>query len=70
MFKHNICGDQPEVSYGMSDSFDPLLLEFFVNPKCPLVPIATEATTTEVDKSKTVKEPERSVPVGDFVGTS
>ena len=34
-FKHNICGDQPEVPDGMTDSYDQLLLEFFMNPKCP-----------------------------------
>ena len=35
MFKHNICGSQPEVLDGMPDSFDPLPPEFFVNPRCP-----------------------------------
>ena len=43
IFKHNISGDQPEVPDDMPDSFDPLPLEFFVNPKCPLVPVAIEA---------------------------
>ena len=34
-FKHNICGDQPKVPNGMSNSSDPLPLEFFMNPRCP-----------------------------------
>ena len=45
MFKHNICGDQLEVPDGMPDSFDPLSPEFFMNPRCPLVPETIEATT-------------------------
>ena len=35
VFKHNICGDQPEVLDGMPDSFDPLPPKFFMNPRCP-----------------------------------
>ena len=35
MFKHNICGDQPEVLNGMPDFFDPLPPEFFANLSCP-----------------------------------
>ena len=35
MFKHNICGDKPEVPDGMLDSSNPFLPEFFVNPRCP-----------------------------------
>ena len=49
MFKHIICGDQPEVPNGMLDSFDPLPLEFLVNPRCPPAPAATDATAAEVD---------------------
>ena len=73
MFKHNICGDQPEVPNGMSNSSDPLSLEFFVNPKCPLILAAIEATTTEADQSEVVRgaeELEKSSLAGDFVGTS
>ena len=70
MFKHNICGDKPKVPNIMPDSFDPLLLEFFANPRCPLVPTATEATTPEVDQSEEAEEPERSAPTGDFIETS
>ena len=59
VFKHNICGDQPEVSDGMPDSFDPLPLELFANPRCSLAPTATEVTATEVDQSKAIKKPEK-----------
>ena len=34
VFKHNICGDHPEVPEGMLDSADALPPEFFVNPDC------------------------------------
>ena len=73
MFKHNICGDQPKVPNGMQDSSDPLSPEFFMNPRCPPVPAATEATTTEVDQNEAArraKEPEKIAPAGDFDGTS
>ena len=39
LFKHNICGDHSKVLDGMPDSSDPLPLEFFLNPRCPLVQI-------------------------------
>ena len=45
-FKDNICGDQPEVLEGIPNSSDQLQPEFFVSPKCPLVPTATDDTTT------------------------
>ena len=35
VFKHNICGDQPGIPHGMSDSTDPLPPDFFVNLGCP-----------------------------------
>ena len=35
MFKHNICGDQPEVPDDMPNSSDSLPPEFFMNPRCP-----------------------------------
>ena len=65
MFKHNICGDQPEVPGGMPDSSDPLPSEFFVNPKCSPTPVATEATAAEVYHSEATKEPERNASTGD-----
>ena len=65
IFKHNICGDHPEVLNGMLDSSNPLPLEFFVDPRCPLATISTEATIAVVDQREAVEEPERSAPTGD-----
>ena len=39
-FKHNIYGDQLEVPDGMPNYSDPLMPEFFINPRCPLGPSA------------------------------
>ena len=36
VFKHNIHGDHSDVLDSMPDSVDPLPLDFFVNPGCPL----------------------------------
>ena len=60
-FKHNICGDQLEVPNGMPNSSDPLPTKFFVNPKCPPAPIATEAIIAKAGSSKAIKELEESV---------
>ena len=57
VFKHNICGDHQEVPKGMLDFADQLPPEFFVNLDCPLVQVATEATTIEASPSETTKEP-------------
>ena len=65
VFKHNICGNHPEVLDGMPDSSNPLPPQFFVNPKCLQAPIATEATTAEVDQSKAAKESKRSASTED-----
>ena len=65
MLKHNIYGDWIEVPNSMPDSSSPLPLEFFVDPRCPLAPVATEATIVKVDQSKAAKEPERSTLAGD-----
>ena len=65
MFKHNICGDQPEILNGMPKSSNLLPLEFFVNPKLPLVPATSEATAAEVNPSKATKEPKKSASAGD-----
>ena len=35
VFKHVICGDQPEVPDGMPDSSNFLPSEFFASPRCP-----------------------------------
>ena len=57
IFKHNIYGDRPEVPQGMPDSADPLPLEFFDNPGCPLVQPAAEATKIKVPLNEATKEP-------------
>ena len=51
VFKHNICGDHPEVLDGMLNSAYPL------PPRCPLVQAATKSITTEAPPSETTKEP-------------
>ena len=56
MFKHNICGDQPEVSNGMPDSSNSLPLEFFANLSVPPTPTAIEVMAAEVDQSEATKE--------------
>ena len=65
VFKHNICGDQPEVLDGMLDSSNPLPPKFFVSPKSPLVPTATENTAVEAHPSEVAKEPEENASAGD-----
>ena len=57
VFKHNICGDHPEVPDGMPDSTDLLLHEFFVNLGCPPIQAAAEAIMTEVSPNEATKEP-------------
>ena len=64
-FKHNICGDQPEVPDGMPDSAFPFPAEFFVNLRFPLVPTVIEATTTGVDLIESTKELKGNASVGD-----
>ena len=64
-FKHNIYGDQPEVPDGMPVSFDQLLLEFFVSPRCPLVPMATKDIAVEARPSEVAKEPEENASAED-----
>ena len=70
VFKHNICSDQPKVLNNMSDSSDPLPLEFFMNPKCRSAPTPTEATVTEVHQSEVANKPEKNAPAGDVEGKS
>ena len=65
MFKHNICGDHPEDPNGMLDFSSPLPLEFFINPRCPPAPAATEAIAVEVDQSEATKELEMSALASD-----
>ena len=54
----------------MPESFDLLPLEFFVDPRCLPALVAAEATTAEVEQSKSVenaKDPEMSAPAEDYV---
>ena len=65
VFKHNICGDKPEVPDDMPDFSDSLPLEFFVSLRCPLVPTATEDTIVEVHSSEVAKNPKENAFAGD-----
>ena len=47
-FAHKICGSQPEVLDGMSDTSKPLSQEFFINPRCPLGVVPVEAASINV----------------------
>ena len=60
MFKHNICGGQPEVLDGMLDFANPLPPKFFASPRCPLVQVSSRVSTTEVRRGKAV---DRGVPL-------
>ena len=42
-FAHNICGSKPKIPDGISSTSEPLTPEFFVNPRCPLAVVPTEA---------------------------
>ena len=42
-FNNNIYEDRPDIPNGMPDSSNPLPLEFFDNPRCPLVLAANKA---------------------------
>ena len=63
-FKHNICGDQPEVPNGMPDSFDLIPPKFFANPRCSLALTSTEVIAIDVDQSEATKELEKSASAG------
>ena len=65
VFKHNICGDHPNVLDGMPDCSVPLPLEFFVNPRCPPVPTATEDTEVGAHPRKATKELEENASARD-----
>ena len=64
VFKHNICGNQLEVSNSMPDSSDLLPLEFFTNLGCPPALKAIEVTVAEAKQSEVTKEPAESAPIG------
>ena len=65
VFKHNICGDHPEVRKGVPDSSILLPLKFFANPRCPPVLATIEDTTAEGHLSESTQEPEENTPTGD-----
>ena len=64
-FKHNICGDQPEVPDGMLNSSDTLQPEFFVGLKCPPVSVATDDKAVEALPCEVVKEPKENASAED-----
>ena len=61
VFKHNICGDQPEILDGMLDSTNPLPPEFFVNLRCPLAPTAIKVKAVDIDLGEAAKDPKEGV---------
>ena len=62
MFKHNICGDQPEVPDCMPDSPNFLSLECFAIPRCFPVSASSEDVAIEVHCREVVEESLREVP--------
>ena len=55
-FAHNICRSKPEFPNGMSDTSNPLPLEFFVNPRCHPGAVPVEAVVAyEVGISEEVE---------------
>ena len=70
MFKHNICGDQPEVPDGMPDSASALPLRFFASPRYPPFRASFAVTSVEVHHGDVVEEPERNSIIRDLNGTS
>ena len=58
-FTHNICGSEPMISGGMSDTSRPLPPEFFINSRCPS-DAAPGASTTDSDAN--VREAGKSLP--------
>ena len=49
----------------MLDSVDPLSLEFFMSPKCPLAQVTTEDIIVEACPGEVAKEPEDNASVED-----
>ena len=62
-FTHNICGSQPEVQDGMSDTSKSLSLEFFINPRCPSSIVPAEAASIDVRLGEATNAPEREAPI-------
>ena len=61
-FAHNICGSQPLVQDGMSNTPKPLSPEFFINPQCTLGVVHAEAATINVRSGEVMIASEREVP--------
>ena len=58
-FAHNVCGSQPEVPDGMSDTSKPLSPSLFTNPQCPPGIIHAEAAFIDVHLGEVTNAPER-----------
>ena len=61
-FAHNICGSEPVILDGVSDTSKPLPPEFFINPRCPLS-AAPGVPTTDPDVD--VREAGKSLPTAE-----
>ena len=61
-FAHNICGSQPVVPDGMSNTSKPLSPEFFIDPRCPSGAVPVEAATIDVRSGEAMIGSEREVP--------
>ena len=70
VFKHDICGDQPEVPYCMLDSPNFLSPKCFVSLRCPHVSTSSKDANVGVHRREVAEELERGAPVGDLNGTS
>ena len=68
MFKHDICGDKPEVLDGTSDSSNFLPLECFASPRCSPVSASFEDVVAGVHVERW-RRSLRGAPIGDFNGT-
>ena len=58
-FAHNICGSEPMILDGMSDTSKLLLLEFFINHRCPSG-VTQGVPTTDPDAN--IREAGKSLP--------
>ena len=61
-FAQNICGSQPEVPDGMSDTSKPFSPKFFINPQCPPGIVPAEAVSIDVRPGEATNAPEREAP--------
>ena len=61
-FTHNICGSQPKVPDGMSNTSKPLSPKFFINPRCPPGAVSAETTSIDVRPGEPMNAPKREAP--------